>query len=187
MLLQEPADAEDSNVGDVWNYKCPLKAGSPCVLAEKTGSELDFYSLDPAQGKGRRLGKMVVRPLFGWDWDVSPDGSRLALVGKLNRDGQLEVLAFPDGTWHEISPNPPIGLPEFIAWAADGKGLFVTSWNNASNRLQYLTLDGKAQVLIGKDGYHVGEAQRALPSPDGKHLAYEAVTTDSNVWMIEGF
>jgi hypothetical protein len=28
---------------------------------------------------------------------------------------------------------------------------------------------------------------KLLPSPDGKFLAYQAGTTDSNVWMLEGF
>jgi len=28
---------------------------------------------------------------------------------------------------------------------------------------------------------------RLLPSPDGRYLAYQAETTDSNVWMLENF
>jgi serine/threonine protein kinase/Tol biopolymer transport system component len=184
-LLQEPGG--DAQGLYMWDYKCPLKAGSPCVLGEKNGDDIIFYSLDPVRGKGRQLGKTVLRGEFGRDWDVSPDGSRLALVGELNHDGLIQVLTLADGTWHEISPKPPFGLQMFIAWAADGKGFFVTSWKNDSLRLQHVTLTGEVVPLIGRDEYRVGEMQRALPSPDGKYLAYEGVTNDSNVWVLENF
>jgi hypothetical protein len=29
--------------------------------------------------------------------------------------------------------------------------------------------------------------QRPLPSPDGKYLAYEGITNDSNIWVLENF
>jgi DNA-binding winged helix-turn-helix (wHTH) protein/Tol biopolymer transport system component len=180
MVLQEPG-------GDasfyVWDYKCPLKPGSPCVLGEKKGDELDFYSLDPLRGKGRMLGKaQVPRPQM--DWDVSPDGSRLALIGRENYE-RIGVLTFSDGFWHEISPDRPLGLPLKLAWAADGKGLFMTRIFNDSFDLVHVTLAGKVEQLS-----HNGQRQgvgKLLPSPDGKYLAYEADTTDSNIWMLENF
>lgn len=182
ILLREPASQviEDSST---WDYKCPQKPGLPCVLSEKEGNDLVFYSLDPVRGRGRQLGKLTVRPYFGWHWDIAPDGSRLAAIGKVNRDGEIEVLNLGDGTWHEVSPKPPLGFPIRIAWAADGDGFFVTT--NAF-RLQHVTLAGSVDRLIGKGGYYE-EMQRSLPSPDGKHLAYEAVTTDSNAWILENF
>ncbi len=97
------------------------------------------------------------------------------------------MLTFSDSTWQEISPERPFGYPETIAWAADGKGLFVTSWawNNDSIYLLHVTLAGKVEPIIG-NGYPQGVGT-LLPSPDGKFLAYQAGTVDSNVWMLEGF
>jgi eukaryotic-like serine/threonine-protein kinase len=185
ILLQEPVtDIEGSFT---WDYKCPLRPGLPCVISEKHGNDLALYTLDPERGKAKQLGRITVRPFFGWDWDVAPDGSRLAVIGKLNHDGQIEVLTVSDGRWHEISPQPDIGLLFYVAWTMDEKGFFVTSWKNDSMRMERVSLAGRSQILLGKDGYHVGEMQKALPSPDGKHLAYEAGTHDSNVWMIEHF
>jgi dipeptidyl aminopeptidase/acylaminoacyl peptidase len=180
MVLQEPG-------GDlsfyVWDYKCPLKPGSPCVLGEKKGDGLDFYSLDPVRGKGRLLGKaQVPRPQM--DWDVSPDGSRLALVGRENYE-RIGMLTFSDGSWHEISPDLPLGLPGKVAWAAEGKGLFVTRIFNDSFDLVYITLAGKLEQLA-----HYGQRQgvgKLLPSPDGEYLAFEADTTDSNIWTLANF
>ena len=119
-------------------------------------------------------------------WDVSPDGSRLALIGRANHDGRIEVLTFSDSTWHEISPERPFGSPMPIAWAADGKGVFVTCWNKDSPLdLLHVTLAGKVEPII-QNGY--GQSvSKLLPSPDGKYLAYQAETTDSNLWMLENF
>ncbi len=118
-------------------------------------------------------------------WDVSPDGSRLALIGREKHSGRIEVLTFSDSTWQEISPARSFGHPELIAWAADGKGLFVTSWDHDSINLLHVTLAGKVEPLI-QNGYRQSVGN-LLPSPDGKYLAYQTETTDSNVWMLEGF
>ena len=180
VLLQEPG-------GDlsfyVWDYKCPLRPGSPCVLGEKNGNELDFYSLDPLRGKGKQLGKAEVERFM--DWDVSPDGSRLGLIGLAKHYGRIEVLTVSDGTWHEISPEQTLGLPLSMAWAADGKSFFVNCGVNDSINLMRVTLTGKVETLM-RNGYRQFMG-KLLPSPDGNYLAYEADTTDSNVWMLENF
>jgi len=45
-----------------------------------------------------------------------------------------------------------------------------------SGTVQTLIKKGKAQLLY-----------QPVPSPDGKYLAYEAHTWESNVWVIENF
>jgi WD40 repeat protein len=186
-VLEEPAGASvllDLGLY-VWDYKCPLKPRVPCVLGEKKGNGLDFYALDPLQGKGKHLGKTEVWRFM--NWDLSPDGSRLALLGQSadGNYGKIDVLIFSDGTWYEISPERGLGLLGLIAWAADGKGFFVASWDNNSNDLAHITLDGNVETLM-RNGtrQYMG---KLLPSPDGKYLAYQGDTTDSNVWMLENF
>jgi WD40 repeat protein len=125
LVLQEPGSALEllDYRFYVWDYKCPLRPGSPCVLGEKNGNDLDFYSLDPVRGKGKQLGKAEVRfQECCMDWDVSPDGSRLALIGTEKHHGRIEVLTFSDSASQEISPEREFGYPELVAWAADGKG-----------------------------------------------------------------
>ena len=54
-----------------------------------------------------------------------------------------------------------------------------------SNLLYYVTLAGKVKPLLpkGRHPWMIGP----LPSPDGKYLAFQAQTRDSNVWMLENF
>jgi sugar lactone lactonase YvrE len=108
---------------------------------------------------------------------------RLALIGREKHKGRIELLSLSDGTWQEITPE--FGYPLTIAWTADGRGLFVNSWDKDSLDLLHVTLDGKVEPLV-RNGYRQSMG-RLLPSPDGKFLAYQAETTDSNVWMLENF
>ena len=176
MVLEEPGGAQ-------WDFNCPARPGSSCVLRQKEEKDYVFYSLDPVRGKGQQLGKIEVS--YGTGWNISPDGSRLALVDPHKYHGRIEVLTVSDRAWHEVSGEPGWGDFQKIAWAADEKGFFVTSWLPDSWNLLHVTLAGKVSPLL-RNG-HRQWMTNPLPSPDGKYLAFKAQTFDSNVWMLEGF
>jgi hypothetical protein len=87
--------------------------------------------------------------------------------------------------WHEVSVEPGFDELQSVAWAADGRGFFVTSWLPDSFDLLYVTPTGQVKPLL-RNG-HRQWMVNPLPSPDGKYLAYQGQTSDSNVWMLEGF
>ena len=180
MVLEEPA-------GTSWSYWCPLKPGSGCVLCQQEGKDSVFYSLDAVRGKGEQLGK-IQASAFGmfFGFSVSPDGSRLAVVrGEDKYKGRIDVLTFRDHVWHQVAVDPSWGFLQSIAWAADGNGFFVTSNLADSKNLLHVSLNGKVQSLL-----HYDRRQWMInpaPSPNGKYLAFQAQTWDSNVWMLEGF
>ncbi len=180
VVLEEPA-------GMSWDYGCPLKPGSQCVFGQQEGKDRVFYSLDPVQGKGEQLGKIETDPIIFAGWNVSPDGSRLALVGGGDKHkGRIELLILRDRTWHGVPVESGWGNLQSIAWAADGNSLFAASWwLPDSFNLLHVTLNGKVKPLLPNG--HRQWMTRPLPSPDGKYLAFEAHTLDSNVWMLEGF
>jgi Tol biopolymer transport system component len=175
-------------LGTPWGYWCPPKPPAHCVLSLQEGNDAVFYSLDPVRGRGQQLGKIeapIPRPGTISYWELSPDGSRAALVEPLEYKGKIEVLTFRDRALREVPVEAGWGDLQSVAWAADGKGFFVTSNSRDSFNLLHVALDGKVSPLL-RNG-HRQWMYGPLPSPDGKYLAYQAQTTDSNVWMLENF
>jgi Tol biopolymer transport system component/predicted Ser/Thr protein kinase len=178
MVLEEPA-------GKHWEYACPLKSGTACLLEELEGKQEIFYSLDPLRGKGRELGRIETSGSVMSGPYLSPDGSRVALVDEDKYRGRVELLNLSDGTWHELRVEPEWGSLQSIAWAVDGKSFFATVWRPDSFNLVYITPLGKVKPLL-RNG-HRQWMINPLPSPDGRHLAFQAQTWDGNVWMLENF
>jgi len=175
MVLEEAAGLE-------WGYMCLLTRGSLCVLHQEEGKQAVFYSPDPVRGGRDRIGTIEA----GYPhWGISPNGSRLTLVDQQKCKGRIEMLTLSDRAWREIPVEPGWGDFQDINWAADGKGLFVTSWLPDSIALLYVSLAGKVKPLV-RNGHRQWMAS-PLASPDGKWLAYQAHTWDGNVWMLESF
>jgi hypothetical protein len=75
-----------------------------------------------------------------------------------------------------------------VDWAADDKGLFVSSPMKGFSVLLYSDLQGKANVLWQQAGEHEGGLDiYAIPSPNGRHMAMFGWTLNSNMWMVENF
>jgi dipeptidyl aminopeptidase/acylaminoacyl peptidase len=102
-----------------------------------------------------------------------------------NNADKIEVLNLAGGTWQEIAVEPGWGDLQDIAWAADGKSFFVTGLASDSQNLIHVALSGKVERLLSNP--HRQHYALPRPSPDGKYLAFQAQTTDSNVWLIENF
>jgi eukaryotic-like serine/threonine-protein kinase len=166
------------------DFFCPQKVGVPCVLNAWEGKSLLFYALDPARGKGDQLGKIDVDRHWAVGWALSPDGRQLAVVDHSHKE-RIEILDFSNRSWREIAVEPGWGDYQSLAWAADGKGFFVTTFLPESFNLVHVTLSGKVQLLL--NNAHRQWMTRPRPSPDGKHLAFQAQTWDSNVWLLENF
>jgi DNA-binding winged helix-turn-helix (wHTH) protein/Tol biopolymer transport system component len=162
-------------------------ASAPCVLGLREGKNLVLYSLDPVRGKGATLGKIEINQsgdLMGWD--VSPDGSRVALVDREKYGGRIEILTLLDGAWHEVYLKTEEARLTSIAWAVDGKSFFVTGFFVAAGNpygVLHVALDGRSLFSTGSRQWVI----EPRPSPDGKYLAFAALTYDSNVWVIENF
>jgi Tol biopolymer transport system component len=130
-------------------------------------------------------------------WDVSPDGSRLAVVSAHKYGARIEVLALASGAWHEIAAEPAERSAAAaweketkfcqIAWAADGKSFFVTAKMGDAFNLLHVTPDGKVQPLLANEAFQNQLMDSPLPSPDGKYLAFTVQTWDGNVWMMDNF
>jgi len=166
-----------------WAYACGMKPQSSCILSQTEGLDVMFYALDPLRGKGAKLGQ-IKRPYWNSsaDWSISPDGLSVAFV---TRDGRIEILSVLDQTWHQIRLEPRCQRFDSIAWATHGRGFFISCWGADSFDLVYATLSGTVTRLWpnGRRLWMINP----LPSPDGKYLAFQGETWDSNLWVIENF
>jgi serine/threonine protein kinase/Tol biopolymer transport system component len=163
-------------------FFCPRMPGRPCVLSQQKEKELLFYPLDPLRGQGPQVGKIEVATDSIYYWQVSPDGSQLAVVDRSHKD-HIELLRLSDGTWRDFAVEPGWGNFQTIAWAANGKGFFLTSGLPDSYNLLFVTPSGKVHRLLGNARRQWMVQPRA--SPDGRYLAFQAQTWDNNVWLLE--
>lgn len=171
--------------GENANLRCPLNPRGHCVLQMLSGKNAEnalFYTLDPIQGRGDFLGSIRIPNPNPVAWSLSPDGSEIAAVGHKDR---IDILDLSDRAWHAINVQPGWGDFQSLAWDANGKGFFLTTVLPQSFNLLHVSLNGHVQPLL-----HNAQKQwlyKPLPSPDGRYLAFQAQTWDSNVWLLKNF
>ncbi len=177
-VLELPPGAADIQ------FACPQKPAKTCVMSDWDENNLRFYALDPLHGKGDQLSKIELDRHWATAWALSPDGSQLAVVDHSHKD-RVEIFTLSNQAWHELSVEPGWGDFQSVAWAADEKGFFLTTYLPESFNLVRVATTGKAQLLL-----NYARRQwmtQPLPSPDGQYLAFQTQTADSNIWLVEHF
>jgi Tol biopolymer transport system component len=171
-----------STVGGYPSFRCPSREGGPCVLAEVLDREIVFTAFDPVQGRKKELAR-VPRNLDFRTWDLSPDGSRIALPVFDFRAGNVRILPLDGGTPLTLSAMPWTHLVA-AAWAAHGTSLFLISNSSRGNSLVRMDSTGNPKLLFQQPGW---DGQSLAPSPDGHSLAFGAVQSNFNAWTIASF
>jgi Tol biopolymer transport system component len=178
---------------------CAVSPATVCVISEQTPDhkQLIFTAFDPATGPTHELARFGTDPLSRYPndylWDLSPDGSSVAII---QRSGSAIHLLRLDGASSKTAAKviTAKGWNNFqsINWAADGTGLFVSSTTKEGASVLRVDLAGDAHVLWGQKG-NIGpsvapaSAPWALASPDGRHLAIYEWSLSGNMWMMENF
>ena len=168
--------------GALDEFRCALWPGTRCVLRTTVpGEYYVFHELDPVRGEGRELARTRWIPGILGDWTISPDGKYVAIPNHDPRDARIRLLAL------EPKPNEPReqevvleALTDLrgLAWAADGKGWFASVDTNIGNRLLYVYQDRRFHSLGDIQGW-------AVPSPDGRRVAFLDRITATNAWLID--
>ncbi|MFZ0796761.1 MAG: protein kinase [Terriglobales bacterium] len=162
---------------------CPNAPATLCVISEHSpeNERLAFMAFDPARGRGAQT--MTLDGPFNADysWDLSPDGTRVALAR--SADGPIEILSLKGAAAQKL---PPSGWSTVagLSWTADGKGLLISGLAHNTPTLIQVDLRGRSNVLWSASS---GFPRAATASPDGRHVAISQVNTSGNIWMIENF
>jgi hypothetical protein len=69
-----------------------------------------------------------------------------------------------------------------VVWAADGRGWYVAVRGTHRGLLLYVDLEGRILTNLMESM----EPNFAVPSPDGRHVAFMDWTVSANVWQVRG-
>jgi hypothetical protein len=162
------------------DFRCPRLQESPCVLSEGDSNKITFSTFDAGQAKKREAFSVEVNGLAFWD--ISPDGSKIAL-GELGRNDRIRVLPVSGGGSHDVSIKG-FRLIASVGWSADGTSLFLTGTApEGGSIIRHFSLDGRSQLLYKADAW----LERPMQSPNGRYLLFGQATSSNNVWRIENF
>jgi len=163
--------------------RCARFPSTLCAIAERTPDrkEIVFTALDPVNGRGRELARSTTDVEKGYHWDLSPDGTRIALLK--HRDGSVHILSLNRAAAQQIA-SKKVNTLSSVVWTADGKGFFVSSYTVRGADMLHMDLQGNTRLLWEHPG---GIDIYGVPSPDGRHLAMRGWNVEGNMWMMENF
>jgi Tol biopolymer transport system component/predicted Ser/Thr protein kinase len=174
---------EQVQVGSpVDTFRCGIGPSQPCVIRRSIGREYyAFHALDPEKGIGAELARTPWMVGVLADWDVSPDGSLVALPNHDNRSATIRLVRLDHRAHEPAEWTVELkGLSDLsgLTWSADGTGWFVSVNTTVGKHLYYVYLDGRRHLIGDIQGW-------AVPSPDGRRVAYLDRIVAANAWMIE--
>jgi len=163
--------------------RCARSPSSLCAIGERTPDrkQIVFTELDPVKGRGLELARSNTDATKNYHWDLSPDGTRIALLK--HRDERVQILSLNGRAPQDITSRERKTLSS-VVWTADGKGLFVSSYTARGADLLHMDLQGNTRLLWEHPG---GIEIYGVPSPDGRHLAMRGWNVEGNMWMMENF
>jgi len=168
-------------------YACGSSLSSYCVVSELEDHQLVFFHLDPLKGRGEEITRITGYQSDDPRWDLSPDGTRIAIVDPTEEkrevrilslsDRRVKILPVRDWKWQGLAR---------VSWAADGKSWFASPSSDAKNALLSIDANGRSRVLYEIPA-GAGWIASIVPSPDGKRLAFTERVYVKDVMLLENF
>jgi hypothetical protein len=170
-------------------FWCANKASNFCVFGRpSTGkNDLVVVAFDPLEGPGKELVRIPLEAGtsadigFDYWWQLSPDGSRIAIVKR--HSNQIRLVPLGGGPTRTITVKDYPDLLD-LNWAMDSQSMFVSTLEPGRATLLRVALNGDAQPIWQQ---HQSKLTWGIPSPDGRHLAIMGANSEANVWMIDNF
>jgi eukaryotic-like serine/threonine-protein kinase len=187
MSTPEQGGARSTLMMGSYTYACGSSPSSSCVAAELKDKQLIFYYLDPVKGRGEEIARLAGYKTLEPRFDLSPDGSRLAIVDQGQGKGEIRILNLADRKFAVLPVRDwKWQSLQHIKWAADGKHLFALAQSSSSWSL--LSVDANANPRVLQEiPAGAGWIAGIVPSPDGKRLAFTKRVFVNDVMLLEDF
>jgi hypothetical protein len=117
-------------------------------------------------------------------WDISPDGSQIAIPNHDPRDARIRVVPLDarGGTIEKTVTIKTLRNLSGVVWAAGGRGWYVSVLDGTRGLLLYVDLEGRVLTKLMESM----APTYAVPSPDGRSVAFMDWTVSANVWHVRG-
>lgn len=167
--------------GNLDEFRCSQQPAGRCVLRTQEYGNFVFWELDPIKGKGRELlrTKLEFTPSLG-DWAISAYGKEIALPVPDERQARIRTFSLEGSPPREILIPRHAGV-SVLTYAADDKGWFAGAKSLSGRELLFVQRDGRAHLLHETEGVAIW----AVPSPDGRKVAFVDHSVEANVGRIE--
>jgi len=175
----------------IWNQQCARLPSTLCIYSANEPNQSSFFRFDPVTGESAEILAARIKNPISVHWSLSPDGKSLA-TAKTGVGDPVEIRIFSIAD----SSERTIAVPHWAAidgvdWAADGKSLWVSTYNGISSfrrleawALLKVELDGTITTLPANGNVRF---EYVIPSPDGRRLAFSGTALNSNVWLLQNF
>lgn len=163
------------------SFRCNSLPGAGCVMCELDKDQSVFTWFDPVRGRGKEIARTRTGGYSAWD--LSPDGSTIAVMNQQGSSPRIRLVSTHGGAARDV-PLASLAFVGSITWAANGQEWFVVGANGKRGWcLLRVEADGRVIEVIPPQQWMYG----AAASPDGKKLVYTSNTVDGNIWLLEGF
>jgi Tol biopolymer transport system component/DNA-binding winged helix-turn-helix (wHTH) protein len=162
------------------NFQCASLPATLCILGQATAQDVHFIQFDPVTGQQTPLG-------FGlqgtkYNWSLSPDGQTIALAQW--RRPEIHLVSTKTGKSRTLTLQSDRGVSS-LDWASDSQSLWASSSTfTGTQALLNIDLRGRVQQVFQDPDKDVGWA---IPSADGRHIAFWEAGGSSNAWVLKGF
>jgi Tol biopolymer transport system component len=186
-LMRRPAAGGPTEqvleAAEVSAFRCALPPANQCVLSEHVNKDFIFVELDAVKGKGREVARMPGL-LLQW-WDLSPDGETIALASSFDQPSKVIRLISVAGGQEQQVEARELDWVQHLSSAPSGQGFFVTGWKAGRSALYFVERKGRT-TLLWNPPPGIEWVGFPTPSPDGRHLAFTGLSSQTNVWLWEG-
>ncbi|HEV2424089.1 MAG TPA: winged helix-turn-helix domain-containing protein [Terriglobia bacterium] len=168
-------------------FRCTSGPDGFCAYGARSEArrELVITAFNPMTGNGAELLRIPVDPNGDYNWSPSPDGSQFAVSRIEWNLNQIQLISLRTRETRAITVPKYFNLSS-LDWAPDSRSLFVAAQNTARSTATLLRVGLGGSVAPLWRHYQMTPAW-AIPSPDGRHIAIRAETSQANAWLIDGF